>query len=63
MFWNTRIVRILVGLALLAIAVLVMLPGLTGYTSLDGTVNARFAVVSAPIEGSCPIRHRRSGRP
>lgn len=51
MFWNTRIVRILVGLALLAIAVLVMLPGLTGYTSLDGTVNARFAVVSAPIEG------------
>lgn len=51
MFWNTRIVRILVGLTLLSIAVIVTLPGLTGYTSLDGTVNARFAVLSAPIEG------------
>ena len=28
-----------------------LLPGFTGYTSLDGTVNARFALVSAPIEG------------
>ena len=51
MFWNTRAVRILVGLTLLSTAIVVMLPGLTGYTSLDGTVNARFAVLSAPIEG------------
>ncbi len=43
--------RVLVGLALLACAVLAVLPALTGYTSLDGTVNARFAVLSAPIEG------------
>ena len=51
MFWNTRFVRICVGLALLATGVVVMLPGFTGYTSLDGTVNARFTLVSAPIEG------------
>ena len=51
MFWNTRFVRICVGLALLATVVVVLLPGFTGYTSLDGTVNARFALVSAPIEG------------
>ncbi|MGV7030842.1 HlyD family secretion protein [Methylobacterium symbioticum] len=51
MFWNTRFVRIGVGLALLATVVIVLLPGFTGYTSLDGTVNARFALVSAPIEG------------
>lgn len=51
MFWNSRLIRILVGLTLLATGIVVMLPGLTGYTSLDGTVNARFAVLSAPIEG------------
>ncbi|MGW5956840.1 HlyD family secretion protein [Methylorubrum thiocyanatum] len=51
MFWNNRFVRILVGLTLLATAIIVMMPGFTGYTSLDGTVNARFAVLSAPIEG------------
>ncbi len=51
MFWNTRFARICVGLALLATCVIVLLPGFTGYTSLDGTVNARFALVSAPIEG------------
>ncbi|MFN3685386.1 HlyD family secretion protein [Salinarimonas sp.] len=51
MIWNNRFVRIAVGLALLATAILVLLPGLTGHTSLDGTVNARFAVISAPIEG------------
>jgi multidrug resistance efflux pump len=51
MFWNTRFVRICVGLVLLATGVIVLLPGFTGYTSLDGTVNARFALVSAPIEG------------
>jgi multidrug resistance efflux pump len=51
MFWNTRFARICVGLALLATCVIVLLPGFTGYTSLDGTVNARFALVAAPIEG------------
>ncbi len=51
MFWNTRFVRVCVGIALLATGVIVLLPGFTGYTSLDGTVNARFALVSAPIEG------------
>ncbi|MEA1835141.1 HlyD family efflux transporter periplasmic adaptor subunit [Methylobacterium durans] len=51
MFWNSRFARIFVGLSLLVTGILVLLPGLTGYTSLDGTVNARFTVVSAPIEG------------
>lgn len=51
MFWNSRFARICVGIALLATVVIVLLPGFTGYTSLDGTVNARFALVSAPIEG------------
>ncbi|RRH96693.1 HlyD family efflux transporter periplasmic adaptor subunit [Mesorhizobium tamadayense] len=52
MFWNKRFVRIAVGVMLLAAAVLALLPGLTGYTSLDGTINARFAEISAPIEGT-----------
>lgn len=52
MFWNSRPVRVLVGLLLLACGIIVLLPGLTGYTSLDGTVNARFAAISAPIEGT-----------
>ncbi|MGT2478287.1 hypothetical protein ACU4GR_03875 [Methylobacterium oryzae CBMB20] len=43
--------RVLVGVLLLSAAILAVLPSFTGYTSLDGTVNARFAVVSAPIEG------------
>jgi multidrug resistance efflux pump len=51
MFWNNRIVRMTVGLVLLVAAVLVLLPAITGYTSLDGTVNARFAVITAPIDG------------
>ncbi|GJD78259.1 HlyD family secretion protein [Methylobacterium gregans] len=51
MFWNSRFARICVGIALLATVVIVLLPGFTGYTSVDGTVNARFALVSAPIEG------------
>ncbi|GEP07672.1 HlyD family efflux transporter periplasmic adaptor subunit [Methylobacterium oxalidis] len=51
MFWNSRFARIFVGLSLLVTGILVLLPGLTGHTSLDGTVNARFTVVSAPIEG------------
>jgi multidrug resistance efflux pump len=52
MIWNHRITRILVGLALLALAVVLLLPGLTGFTSLEGTVNARFAIVNAPIDGA-----------
>ena len=51
-FWNRRLVRVSIGLLLLTCFVLVALPSLTGHTSLDGTVNARFAVIAAPIEGS-----------
>ncbi|HEY8579735.1 MAG TPA: HlyD family efflux transporter periplasmic adaptor subunit [Beijerinckiaceae bacterium] len=51
MFWNSKAVRIAVGLLLLGAGLLAIMPGLTGYTSLDGTVNARFAIISAPIEG------------
>jgi multidrug resistance efflux pump len=51
MNWNSRAVRIFVGILLLGAAVLAVLPRLTGHTSLDGTVNARFTLVSAPIEG------------
>jgi multidrug resistance efflux pump len=51
MIWNHRVIRILVGLALLALAVVLLLPGLTGFTSLDGTINARFAIVNAPLDG------------
>lgn len=49
--WNSRWMRVLVGVLLLSAAILAVLPSFTGYTSLDGTVNARFALVSAPIEG------------
>lgn len=49
--WNNRSIRLLVGLLLLGAAILAVLPSFTGYSSLDGTVNARFALVSAPIEG------------
>lgn len=52
MFWNRRTVRIGVGLALLALGLAVILPGLTGHTSLDGIVNARFVVLSSPIDGT-----------
>jgi len=52
MFWNRRSVRIGVGLVLLVLGLIVILPGLTGYTSLDGTVNARIVTVAAPIEGA-----------
>ncbi len=52
MLLNSRLVRILVGLALLAVGILAVLPTITGYTSLDGTVNARIAIISAPIEGT-----------
>ncbi|MBB3659121.1 multidrug resistance efflux pump [Rhizobium sp. BK650] len=52
MIWNHRITRIAVGLLLLALVIIVLLPAITGFTSLDGTVNARFAVVNAPIDGT-----------
>jgi multidrug resistance efflux pump len=51
MIWNTRAVRVTVGLLLLAAGVVALLPTLTGYTSLDGTVNAPIGIISAPIEG------------
>src|SRR5215475_11578492 len=51
MIWNTPLVRVTVGLLLLAAGVVALLPTLTGYTSLDGTVNAPIGIVSAPIEG------------
>jgi multidrug resistance efflux pump len=50
--WNSRFVRVTVGIVLLAGAVVAILPALTGYTSLDGTVNARVTIVSAPIDGT-----------
>jgi hypothetical protein len=40
-FWNRRSVRITVGILLLVGGIMAILPALTGYTSLDGTVNAR----------------------
>jgi hypothetical protein len=40
MILNHRLTRITVGILLLALAIAVLLPGLTGYSSLDGTVNA-----------------------
>jgi multidrug resistance efflux pump len=52
MIWNWRSVRIAVGLLLLIAGVLAVLPAMTGYTSLDGMVNAPISVVSAPIEGT-----------
>src|SRR5687767_10775796 len=52
MFWNKRALRIGIGLLLLALGLIVILPNLTGYTSLEGTVNARFVIVAAPIEGT-----------
>jgi len=51
MILNHRVTRVTVGLLLLLVAIIVWLPGLTGFTSLDGAVNARFAVVNAPIDG------------
>jgi multidrug resistance efflux pump len=52
MIWNARFVRIAVGFLLLLAGVIALLPTLTGYTSLDGTVNAAIAIVAAPIEGT-----------
>jgi multidrug resistance efflux pump len=52
MVWNTRAVRVTVGVLLLGAGVVALLPTLTGYTSLDGTVNAPLGVISAPIDGT-----------
>jgi multidrug resistance efflux pump len=51
-FWNRRSVRITVGILLLVGGIMAILPALTGYTSLDGTVNARISIISAPIDGT-----------
>ena len=51
MIWNHRITRITFGLLLLALTIIVSLPAITGYTSRDGSVNARLAIVNAPIDG------------
>ncbi|GEC31930.1 hemolysin D [Sinorhizobium fredii USDA 205] len=63
MILNHRITRISIGILLLALAIAVLLPGLTGYTSLDGTVNARFAVINAPIDGEIAKPPPRIGTP
>ncbi|OCP05702.1 MULTISPECIES: HlyD family efflux transporter periplasmic adaptor subunit [unclassified Ensifer] len=63
MLLNHRITRITVGILLLTLAVVVLLPGLTGFTSLDGTVNARFAVINAPIDGEVGQAPPRIGTP
>ncbi|PDT83290.1 efflux RND transporter periplasmic adaptor subunit [Sinorhizobium sp. BJ1] len=63
MILNHRITRISVGILLLALAIAVLLPDLTGYTSLDGTVNARFAIINAPIDGEISKPPPRIGTP
>lgn len=62
-FWNWRSVRLVVGIALLAGAVMAILPTLTGYTSLDGTVNARITIISAPIDGTVTATPPKMGSP
>ncbi len=61
--WNRRSVRITVGILLLIGAVIAVLPGVTGYTSLDGTVNARISIVSAPIKGIITADPPKTGVP
>jgi multidrug resistance efflux pump len=63
MIWNHRLLRIAVGLLLVGLVLVVLLPGLTGYTSLDGTVNARFAIVNAPIDGTIAQATPKVGTP
>jgi multidrug resistance efflux pump len=63
MFWNHRATRITVGLLLVGTAAIVLLPSLTGYTSLDGTLNARFTVIAAPIEGTIVYTPPKAGTP
>lgn len=63
MFWNHRVTRITIGLLLVGTATVALLPGLTGHTSLDGTVNARFTVVSSPIDGTVLYTPPKVGTP
>ncbi|PDS31487.1 HlyD family secretion protein [Rhizobium phaseoli] len=63
MIWNHRLTRIVVGLLLLTLVTVVSLPTITGFTSLDGTVNARFAVVNAPIDGTIAEEPVKVGSP
>jgi len=63
MILNHRITRVTVGILLLILVVVVLLPSLTGFTSLDGTVNARLAVINAPIDGEIAGRPARIGTP
>ncbi|MBP2233833.1 multidrug resistance efflux pump [Sinorhizobium kostiense] len=63
MILNHRITRVSVGILLLLLVVVVMLPSLTGFTSLDGTVNARLAVINAPIDGEIAGPPARIGTP
>ncbi|WP_026615764.1 HlyD family secretion protein [Ensifer aridi] len=63
MILNHRITRLTVGILLLLLAAVVLLPGLTGFTSLDGTINARFAVINAPIDGEIATAPPRIGTP
>ncbi|ASY59698.1 MULTISPECIES: HlyD family secretion protein [Sinorhizobium] len=63
MILNHRVTRVSVGILLLAVAIAVLLPDLTGYTSLDGTVNARFAIINAPIDGEISKPPPRIGTP
>ncbi|MBB5661925.1 multidrug efflux pump subunit AcrA (membrane-fusion protein) [Rhizobium leguminosarum] len=63
MIWNHRITRIVVGLMLLTLVTVVSLPTITGFTSLDGTVNARFAVVNSPIDGTIAEEPLKVGSP
>ncbi|WP_026621931.1 multidrug resistance efflux pump (plasmid) [Ensifer sp. WSM1721] len=63
MILNHRLTRITVGILLVALATVVLLPGLTGFTSLDGTVNARFAVINAPIDGEITRPAPKIGTP
>lgn len=60
---NHRITRIAVGILLLMLVAVALLPGLTGFTSLDGTVNARLAVINAPIDGEVAGSPLRIGTP
>jgi multidrug resistance efflux pump len=61
--WNRRAVRIAVGVLLLVAAIVAIMPTLTGYTSLDGTVNARLTIVSAPIDGMVTATPPKIGTP
>ncbi|MDK1492064.1 efflux RND transporter periplasmic adaptor subunit [Sinorhizobium sp. 7-81] len=63
MILNHRMTRITVGILLLMLVAAVLLPGLTGFTSLDGTVNARFATINAPIDGEIAEPPPRIGTP